>query len=380
MFSRQFRKPKALDKNQKYQKEQNMKAAVLGVGGMGRGPMSECRESGLFTDVIGYDIDPASFEWMKENNHSCSENLDSILSDPEVGLVFVTSSNGAHKPLVMAALKAGKAVMCEKPIATTLADAREMVEEAEKRGLFFQIGFELRYSKLYMMVKDWIDQGVLGEVMNTQCTYICSEFHHKGSWRNKLATGGGMFGEKLSHYVDLPRWWIGSRVTEVYSACAPNVIPYYEVRDNYHTSYKFENGAVSQLTFHMAVGETFDGDPLRDHIEQQKEDGHALRYLIVGTKGAASVDVFHRRIKRWEFGDSPECMTSKWVEDITWDPKEDQVYYHNTRGQNLDFINRVLAGQPPMTTARDAYETMKVVEAAELSADLGKPIRLDTIG
>ena len=274
-----------------------MKAAVLGVGGMGRGPMSECRESGLFTDVIGYDIDPASFEWMKENNHSCSENLDAILDDPEVGLVFVTSSNGAHKPLVMAALKAGKAVMCEKPIATTLADAREMVEEAEKRGLFFQIGFELRYSKLYMMVKDWADQGVLGEVMNTQCTYICSEFHHKGSWRNKLATGGGMFGEKLSHYVDLPRWWIGSRVTEVYSACAPNVIPYYEVRDNYHTSYKFENGAVSQLTFHMAVGETFDGDPLRDHIEQQKEDGHALRYLIVGTKGAASLDVFHRRIK-----------------------------------------------------------------------------------
>ena len=216
--------------------------------------------------------------------------------------------------------------------------------------------------------------------MNTQCTYICSEFHHKGSWRNKLATGGGMFGEKLSHYVDLPRWWIGSRVTEVYSLCAPNVIPYYEVRDNYHTSHKFENGAVSQLSFHMAVGETFDGDPLRDHIEQQKEDGHALRYLIVGTKGAASVDVFHRRIKRWEFGDSQECMTSKWVEDITWDPKEDQVYYHNTQGQNLDIMRRVLAGQPPMTTARDAYETMKVVEAAELSADLGKPISLDTVG
>ena len=347
---------------------------------MGRGTMKRCRESGLFTDVIGYDVAPSSFEWMKEHGHSFSENLDSILDDPEVGLCFVTASNDAHKPLVMAALKAGKAVMCEKPIATTLADAREMVEEAEKRGLFFQIGFELRYSKLYTMVKDWADQGVLGDVMNTQCTYICSEFHHKGSWRNKLATGGGMFGEKLSHYVDLPRWWIGSRVTEVYSACAPNVIPYYEVRDNYHTSYKFENGAVSQLSFHMAVGETFDGDPLRDHIEQQKEDGHALRYLIVGTKGAASVDVFFRRIKRWEFGDSPECMTSKWVEDITWDPKEDQEYYHNTQGQNLDIIKRVLAGQPPMTPARDAYETMRLVEAAELSANQGIPIALDTVG
>jgi len=82
-----------------------MKAAVLGVGGMGRGPMTECRESGLFTDVIGYDIAPSSFEWMKKNNHSFAESLDSILKDPEVGLVFVTSSNDAHQPLVMAARK-----------------------------------------------------------------------------------------------------------------------------------------------------------------------------------------------------------------------------------------------------------------------------------
>jgi len=44
-----------------------------------------------------------------------------------------------------------------------------------------------------------------------------------------------MFGEKLSHYVDLPRWWVGSPVTEVHSVCAPNLVPYYEVRDNYYT-------------------------------------------------------------------------------------------------------------------------------------------------
>ena len=357
-----------------------MKAAVLGIGGMGMGAMYTCKNSALLEGVIGYDVAEPRIAHAKSEGFEATDDLGKVLGDPAVGLVFVTASNEAHYPLVMAALKAGKAVMCEKPIATTLADSKAMVVEAEKRGLFFQIGFELRYSKLYMKVKDWIDQGVLGDVMNTHCYYICSEFHHKGSWRNKMSSGGGMFGEKLSHYVDLPRWWIGSRVKEAYSVCAPNVIPYYEVRDNYHTSYKFENGAVSQLTFHMAVGETFAGDPLRDHIEQQKEDGHALRYLVVGTKGAASLDVFFRRIKRWEFGDSPACMTSKWVEDIQWDPKEDQEYYHNTHGQNLDIIARVTAGRPPMTPARDAYETMKLVAAAELSADQGKPVSLDSLG
>jgi len=61
--------------------------------------------------------------------------------------------------------------------------------------------------------------------VNTQFTYICSEFHRKGSWRNHKATGGSMFGEKLSHYVDLPRWWIGADIDTVFSVCAPNIIP-----------------------------------------------------------------------------------------------------------------------------------------------------------
>ncbi len=354
-----------------------MKTAVLGIGGMGMGAMNVSRKNDLVSEVIGYDINPERIEYAKKQGHKATTDLKSILSDPEVKLVFVTASNDAHKPLVMAALEAGKAVMCEKPIATNLEDSRIMVEEAEKRGLFFQIGFELRYSRLYTQIKDWIDEGLLGDIINTQCTYLCSEFHCKGSWRNKLETGGSMFGEKLSHYVDLPRWWIGSPVKDVFSVCSPNVIPYYEVHDNYHTTYRFENGAVSQLSFHMAVGETFDGDPLMDYINQQKEDGHALRYLIVGTKGAASTDVFFRRIKRWEFGDSPKCMTSKWVEDLTWDPKDDQEYFHNNYGQLQDIIARVAAEKPPMTPARDAYETMKLVHAAEVSADTGKIVNLN---
>lgn len=356
-----------------------MKAGVLGIGGMGMGAMRLCKKSDLLDGVTGYDISDDRLARARKDGFEVTDNLDKLLADPEVGLVFVTASNDAHKPLVMASLEAGKAVMCEKPIATTLEDSRLMVEEAEKRGLFFQIGFELRYSRLYSKVKQWIDDELLGEIVNIHCCYICSEFHHKGSWRNKLATGGSMFGEKLSHYVDLPRWWTGSDVVDVYSACSPNVIPYYEVHDNYNTTYRFANGAVSHLTFHMAVGATFDGDPLQDQIDQQKEDGHALRYLVVGTKGAASTDVFNRRLKRWEFGDSPKCLTSNWVEDISWTHKEDGEYYHNGSDQNIDIIKRVLAGQPPRTPARDAFETMRVVEAAELSADTGRIVQMSDV-
>jgi predicted dehydrogenase len=349
--------------------------AVLGAGGMGATVIRHLKKSELVDKIMAQDIRPERVEQLKtEFGIHATTNLEEILSDGSVKAVFVTSSNAGHHPLVMQSLAAGKAVMCEKPIANTLKDAEEMVAKAEELGAFLQIGFECRYSKLYTQVKDWIDAGLLGEVNNTHCIYICSEFHKKGSWRNKLETGGGMFGEKLSHYVDLPRWWIGGQVKEVYSVCAPNVIPYYEVRDNYHTSYKFDNGAVSHLTFHMAMGQTWGKDALADVVDEQKEDGHQLRYIVVGTKGAASTDVFYRTVKRWEFGDSPVSMTSKLVETLHWSREEDHIHFHNTTDQTLDIVRRVVEGKPPMTPARDALETMRLVFAAEKSADTGKII------
>ena len=69
-------------------------------------------------------------------------------------------------------------------------------------------------------------------------------------------------------------------------------------------------------------------------------------------------------------------MTSSWVEDITWDEKEDHHYFHSTDAQTRDIVERVATGQPPKTSARDAYETMKLVFAAEESADRGELVRL----
>jgi predicted dehydrogenase len=188
-----------------------------------------------------------------------------------------------------------------------------------------------------------------------------------------------MFGEKLSHYVDLPRWWIGAEVEEIYAVSAPNVIPYYEVRDNYHCSYRFRNGAVSQLSFMMAPAATFRGDPLQNAVSQQAGDGHALRYMIYGTKGAAETDVFQRTIKRWDFGDSDYGQTSEWVHSETWDPKQDFAYFHNTHGQALDIVARVAEGKPPKTSARDSLETMRLCFAAEMSASEMRPVRLHEI-
>jgi predicted dehydrogenase len=345
---------------------------------MGESVISHLKETPGVEAIIALDNRPERMPALEALDVEATTDLDRILKDDNIPLVFVTASNFAHHDLVMAALAAGKSALCEKPMATTLADAREMVEESERRGAFLQIGFELRYSKLYTQVKDWADAGLLGDIVNTHCYYGSSAWG-KGIWRNSAELGGSMFGEKLSHYVDIPRWWIGSEVVDVYSACAPNIVPYMEPHDNYHTTYRFANGAVSHLTFMMGQAATFRGDPLQNVIDQQLGDGHSLGYIVVGTKGAAEIQIFGRHMRRWEYGDSPDYMTSDWVDDLTWDPAEDHLYYHNTFSQTQDIVRRVAQGLPPMTPARDAFETMRLCFAAEESAARGEVVKLAEI-
>ncbi len=354
--------------------------AILGAGEMGESVVRHLQESPRVSGVTVFDRDAERMMSLQKSYAvQCASTLQHVLADPGIRLVFITASNNAHKDLTIAALGAGKAVMCEKPMATTLADATEMVNAAERTNAFLQIGFELRYSHLYTVVKQWIEQGLLGQVLNTHCFYCTSAWGRDRNWRARTETSGGMFGEKLSHYVDLPRWWIGAEVEEIYAVSAPNVIPYYEVRDNYHCSYRFRNGAVSQLSFMMAPAATFRGDPLQNAVSQQAGDGHALRYMIYGTKGAAETDVFQRTIKRWDFGDSDYGQTSEWVHSETWDPKQDFAYFHNTHGQALDIVARVAEGKPPKTSARDSLETMRLCFAAEMSATEMRPVRLHEV-
>lgn len=355
-----------------------IEVAILGSGQMGRNVIHHLGGSPLVRAITVFDRNAERMEQLSsEFGVKTSKNLEQVLSNPAIKLVFITASNDAHKELTIAALEAGKAVMCEKPMATTLADAEAMVAAAERTKGFLQVGFELRYSHLYTRVKEWIESGHLGRVLNTHCMYCTSAWGRHDVWRTALGSSGGMFGEKLSHYVDLVRWWIGDTVEEVYAACSPNVIPYYEVHDNFHCTYRFKSGAVSHLTFMMGPAATFRGDPLQNAVSQQAGDGHMLRYMIYGEKGAAETDVFPRTIKRWEFGENDWGQTSEWVQTETWPAEEDFAYFHNTHDQALDIVRRVAEGMPPKIQPRDALETTRLCFAAELSAREKRPVRLD---
>lgn len=350
--------------------------AILGLGEMGGTHVLAAKSSPLVGKIYAYDPDSVLCLARCKEFAIIPESLQVILQDPAIKLVFIASSNDSHVPLSIAALRNGKAVMCEKPMGNHLSEAAELVRVAEETRGFLQIGFELRYSNLYRQAKDWIDKDLIGDVINIQCRYYCSEFHNKNTWRSN-STGSFLIGEKLSHYLDVQRWWFGVSPESVYSVSAPKAVPYFRHRDNHQMIMRFPGGKVGTLNFIMYLAETLHQDPLLEVLKKQSDDGHFLQFHVCGTRGAIETDVFKRRLRRWEFSDGAICLESKIVETVNFAPSEDLLTFHNTHGQNLRIAELVAQGSPPEVSARDAYETMKLCFASEKSEDESRIIFLD---
>ena len=355
--------------------------AVLGLGGMGETHTGAAKASPYVNKIYGYEPDPERCELRAKKLGIQPATLDEILNDPKIRFVSIAASNDAHVMLAEAALKAGKAVLCEKPMGSSLEEAIHLIQVKRQTKGFLQIGFELHYSKMYQQIKEWIDQGLIGDVVNVQCRYFCCEFHRKNSWRSNSSAPSFLIGEKLSHYLDLQRWFFsGNQKPEtVYSLSAPKVVPYYNHRDNHQISTRYSNGGIASLNFIMYSAESLHEDPLLEKLAKQNDDGHSLQYLVCGTKGVLETDVFKRRMRRFEFSDISDGIDNKIVETITFQKEDDQMYFHNTHGQNLRVIELAAKGLPPEVSSEDAFETMRLCFAAEKSEDTGKIIRMDEL-
>ncbi len=350
-------------------------AAVLGLGKMGATHVKAALESPYIDKLIGYEPESERAELRgRELKIDTTSDLDSILNDPEIKLIYIASPNGTHSGLAAKSLYAGKSVLCEKPMGETIEEAKQLLQAAEETKGFIQIGFELHYSKMYTTVKNWIDDGLIGTPVKCHCRYYCSEFHLRNSWRSN--SPGSLIGEKLSHYLDGQRWFIGAEVEDVYSMHAPNAVTYFNHPDNHHINLRFTNDAIASLDFAMNIAETDPSDPLLDVMEKQADDGHFLQFYIFGTKGAIETDVFKRRIRRWEFTDTPKQLVSKIVETVTFPKEEDNEWFHNVHGQNLRIAELVAKGLPPENPIKNSFESILICFAAELSEQEKRVVKL----
>ena len=139
------------------------------------------------------------------------ETFEELAALPEVDLVVVSSPPHTHAPAALAALGAGKHVLCEKPMALDLRETERMVGAADAAGRLALVDHELRFNPNRRRAKALIDGGYVGRVYHATAVYRANigRRHAAFNWWFRTATGGGLLGALGSHVVDTIRWWLG---------------------------------------------------------------------------------------------------------------------------------------------------------------------------
>lgn len=154
--------------------------------------------------------------WGFDRSHGDWQQL---ISEPAVSLVAITTPNLLHFPMAMAALEAGKAVYCEKPLAVSLEQAREMQAAARKAGVVTRVGYNYQHNPIIGLAKQMIEGGELGRIVSFQGEFS-EDFMGDGlspwSWRCEEAHAGGALADLGSHLLAMARYLLG----DVEAVCA----------------------------------------------------------------------------------------------------------------------------------------------------------------
>lgn len=181
-----------------------------------------------------------------------------IIDSPDIDVVYVCVPTADHKELVMAAAERGKHVFCEKPLATTLADAEEMVAAVELTGVKAGVGLILRHSPILTVLKSLSEDPSLGSLMVIvfrDDQFFPVQGHYASDWRgDRRIVGSGTLLEHSIHDVDILRW-LGGEVRAV-SGSTRNFAGHEGVEDLALAHLQFQDGAQAELVsvWHNVIG------------------------------------------------------------------------------------------------------------------------------
>jgi predicted dehydrogenase len=196
-----------------------VKTAVIGAGFMGRVHAEAIRRLG-YVDIVAVAAiseDEASRFGQSIGVARTTADYRSIIADPGIEAVHICTPNALHYPVAMAAIEAGKAVLCEKPLTVSEAEAQGMVDAAARRGVANCVNHNLRYYPVVQHVRRMIEAGDLGEILVVQGTYSQDWLLYDTdyNWRIDAADNGPLrvTGDIGSHWMDLVQHLTGLKIT-----------------------------------------------------------------------------------------------------------------------------------------------------------------------
>ena len=216
------------------------KIAIVGFGGQGNWHAKMIRKYDVVELIGVYDIRPVRMEYAVSQGIPTYESYEAMLAG-EADVILVATPNDVHKPLAIAALRAGKHVICEKPVTLSVADFDEICAVANECGKIFEVHQNRRWDTDFLAIKDLIQTEKVGKPLYV-ASYVQGSRGIPGDWRREKAPGGGMILDWGVHIIDQMLQLIQSPITSLY--CHTTHYTNSEVDDGYKMFIYFENGVV----------------------------------------------------------------------------------------------------------------------------------------
>ncbi|MBN1146091.1 MAG: Gfo/Idh/MocA family oxidoreductase [Anaerolineales bacterium] len=265
--------------------------------------------------------------------------------------VIICSENSRHRPMVEMAAAAGVNVLCEKPLATTIEDARAIVEACERAGVLLMTAFPMRFSAPLLEVKARLEAGDFGRVYCFNATNQGELPRKYRQWFvDQRLAGGGALMDHTVHLVDIMRWYLGQEIVEVYA----------QANRIFHAdSVEVETGGLEMITFADKTFASIDASWSRPDYWPT---WGGLTFEMVTERGAILVDAFRQNLTIYRH----EWQRGGWA------------YWGSDANQAMiaEFVDAMRAGRPARVTGWDGYRAVEATLAAYESAETGQPVYL----
>src|SRR5438034_1592668 len=369
-------------------KEKPLNIGLIGYGFMGRAHSNAYRKVNNFFDlayrpilksVCARSADKAKEFADKWGFESVETDWRKLVDRKDINLIDICTPNNTHAEIALAAAKAGKMILCEKPLAMNGSEALQMVEAVEKAAVPNMVWYNYRRIPAVTLAKQLIDEGRLGKIFHYRAKFlqdwtISSELPQGGEGRWRLdvnVAGSGVTGDLLAHTIDTAMWLNGgidevSAMTETFiKSRKHNLTGKVEpvgIDDASAFLARFQNGSLATFEAtryargHKALY-TLEINGEHASMMWDLHDLHRIQYFDHKDEG---------RVRGWRnvhITDGDQPYMKHW-----WVPGLQIGYEHTFTHQFADFVEASSKGKPLAPTFRDALATDKVTDAVLKSA------------
>ncbi|HEY8864602.1 MAG TPA: Gfo/Idh/MocA family oxidoreductase [Candidatus Dormibacteraeota bacterium] len=331
---------------------------VIGTGWIGRRRAEVCAGHPLISELHLADVVPDVVQSAAAGTGATSWTTDyRELLDRVDAVIVSTAPETTHYPIARDALAAGKHTLLEKPMAFTLGEADDLLARSRASGAGFAVGYTQRFNPRFSYVKECVAEGRVGKPV----TALVS--HHLTRQLGEKIAGRGELGPsqmEATHDLDLVLWWMApARPVRVYAQSVDGMMrAKHGLPDCIWIVVTNNDGTV------FTVGANWNLPP-------EAPGYSSMTVEFVGTDGAVFVDDSHRDVLL-------STVKDGLIRPLSTMPGEKvgHVYRGPMEGETLHFINAVARDEPLLVTGEQARVVMEVTLAADLSAELGRPVDL----